>query len=346
MYYYTMGQWLLFFFFYCFCGWVWESCYVSALKHTWVNRGFLKGPWLPIYGSGAVLILLVTLPVKDNLGMVCLLGIVFPTILEYVTGYVMERIFRVRYWDYSKQKFQLNGYICLSSSLAWGFFSVVLVRFIHPFVEGLLEKIPQKVVDPVSFVLTVLVSVDAVQSIQSALDFKSLLIELTDEHEELRKLARRAEIVAALAEDDLNKFRDRTEMETQIFQDRLLENIRNNYSQNDRKKINRKEKLEISLYKINEMKMDILDAITEALNAHGERMSEWSEEMAEMEKQHSRDRNEVLENVQDYRNRLKNNRFKLYKNAFRIIHANPTATGKDFKDVLETLRKIEKDKNE
>ena len=65
MYVYTPGQWTLLFFFYCFCGWVWESCYVSAKQRQWVNRGFLHGPLLPIYGSGAIIILFVTLPVAD-----------------------------------------------------------------------------------------------------------------------------------------------------------------------------------------------------------------------------------------------------------------------------------------
>ena len=63
MYVYTPGQWALLFFFYCFCGWVWESCYVSAKQRHWVNRGFLHGPLLPIYGSGAIIILFATLPV-------------------------------------------------------------------------------------------------------------------------------------------------------------------------------------------------------------------------------------------------------------------------------------------
>ena len=74
MYVYSLGQWLLFFFLYCFLGWVWESCYVSAKRRQWVNRGFLHGPMLPIYGTGAVIILLATIPVRDSLWLVFLLG--------------------------------------------------------------------------------------------------------------------------------------------------------------------------------------------------------------------------------------------------------------------------------
>ena len=131
MYVYTPGQWALLFFFYCFCGWVWESCYVSAKQRHWVNRGFLHGPLLPIYGSGAIIILFATLPVADNFWLVYFLGMLAATALEYVVGAVMEQLFKVRYWDYTKQPFNLHGYICLTSSIAWGFFSDLLIYVIH-----------------------------------------------------------------------------------------------------------------------------------------------------------------------------------------------------------------------
>ena len=83
MHFYTTGQWVLLFFFYCFCGWVWESCYVSACKRQWVNRGFLHGPLLPIYGSGAIIILFVTLPVEQDLRLVFLLGMIAATVLVF-----------------------------------------------------------------------------------------------------------------------------------------------------------------------------------------------------------------------------------------------------------------------
>lgn len=344
MHYYSMGRWLLFFFFYCVVGWVWESCYVSALKHRWVNRGFLKGPWLPIYGSGALLILFTTLPVQDNLWLVFLFGMIFPTVLEYVTGYVMEKIFRVRYWDYSNQKLQIHGYICLSSTLTWGVFSVLLVRLGHPLVEKIVLRIPDRAVDPVSLVLTVLFSVDVFSSVQDALDFRTLLSQLTQEHEELQKLARRAEIISVFAEDDLKKFRERTELEKRIFQTKLLENVMEHQSSSEYKKMKRKEKMELTLRRLNEMKMDVLDAIADAVDARKEKQAENSALSAERMKERERDRMEILEKVRDYRSDLRHSRSKQYKKAFRIIRANPSATGKDYKKTLDALRKIEKDK--
>ncbi|MDU5262591.1 MAG: putative ABC transporter permease, partial [Clostridium celatum] len=103
MHIYTLHKWLLLFYLYCFIGWIWESCYVSLKKHKWINRGFLKGPLLPIYGSGAVVVLISTLTVENNLLLVFVIGMISATILEYITGVAMEKLFHVRYWDYSKE---------------------------------------------------------------------------------------------------------------------------------------------------------------------------------------------------------------------------------------------------
>ena len=113
---YTLQQWILYFYVYCFLGWIFESCYVSFRKKEWVNRGFLHGPFLPIYGSGAVMMLFVSEPFKNNLILTYFAGVVGATLLELVTGAAMEALLKVRYWDYSNQKFNYKGYICLSSS--------------------------------------------------------------------------------------------------------------------------------------------------------------------------------------------------------------------------------------
>ena len=225
MHVYTAGQWALLFYFYCLCGWVWESCYVSACQRRWVNRGFLHGPLLPIYGSGAIIILFAVIPVEDNLYLVWLFGMIAATALEYATGAAMERLFKVRYWDYSKQKFNLNGHICLTSSIAWGFFSILLVRFIHPPVGRLLARVPALVVDPAALALTAAFTADLVCSVQAALDLRDVLTRLTEENEELRRLARRAEVAAAFAGDDLRKFRERTEVEKLLLQSRVQEEL-------------------------------------------------------------------------------------------------------------------------
>ena len=105
---YHLTQWVLFFFIYSFIGWVWECCFVSVRKRRWVNRGFMYGPMLPIYGFGALAVLISTIRVRDSIPLIFLFGMVGATLLEYVTGAVMERLFNVKYWDYSNQKFNLK----------------------------------------------------------------------------------------------------------------------------------------------------------------------------------------------------------------------------------------------
>ena len=155
MHAYYFSQWVLFFFIYSFIGWVWESCYVSVRKHRWVNRGFMHGPMLPLYGSGALVVLVSTISVRENMALVFLLGMLAATVLEYFTGAAMERIFHVRYWDYSNQKLNIHGYICVSSSLCWGGFSVLLVRVVHLPIETAVLKIPPAVAEAIAFVLAV-----------------------------------------------------------------------------------------------------------------------------------------------------------------------------------------------
>ena len=95
------------------------------VKRTLGEQGIYEISFLPIYGSGAIIVLIFTLPYRTNAVAVFFMGMISATILEYVTGVVMEKLFHVRYWDYSNQKLNLNGHICLTSSLAWGVFSVL-----------------------------------------------------------------------------------------------------------------------------------------------------------------------------------------------------------------------------
>ncbi len=187
---YTQAEWLLLFFVYSFFGWIWECCYVSAQKRQWVNRGFLYGPWLPIYGSGAIAVLWATLPVRTNVFLVFLLGMISATALEYVTGAVMERIFQMRYWDYTNMPLNIKGYVCLPASLAWGAFSVLMTEWVHLPIERLLGDLPAALVDLLSRVLLVLFAVDATRSIQAALDLKAVMEKLTNS----RKLAADADM--------------------------------------------------------------------------------------------------------------------------------------------------------
>ena len=171
---------LLYFFFYSFLGWIWESLYVSVCKRQLTNRGFLTGPMLPIYGSGAVVMLCATYPVRSSEIGIFFFGMFAATLLEYVTGAVMEALFQVRYWDYSDKKFNLHGHICLSSSLAWGVFTLLLIRVVHPHVSLLFEQIPQTICFGALFIITIVFAIDFASSFHAAMDLRQLLESLTN----------------------------------------------------------------------------------------------------------------------------------------------------------------------
>lgn len=195
MYTYHFREWLSFFYFYCIFGWCFESTYVTLKEQHPVNRGFLRGPWLPLYGSGAILVLWLTLPFQQTPALVYIVGALGATVLEYCTGEAMVRLFRVRYWDYSNQRFQYKGHICLSSSIAWGFLSLLMVYVVHKPVESFIFWMNEEVVSVMTFLITVLIVYDFSNALRRALDLKELLIqaelvrsELEQRAEEKRRL--------------------------------------------------------------------------------------------------------------------------------------------------------------
>lgn len=211
MYDYTVSQWLLFFFVYCFLGWVWESCYVSVKDRKWTNRGFMKGPFLPIYGSGAIIILVATLPFKSNVVLVFFAGMFAATLLEYFTGVAMETLFKVRYWDYSGRFMNLNGHICLKCSIVWGVFSIFMVKVIHVPIEHLITKIPDVILQIVTLVMTVIIAGDFATSFRDAIDFKQLLMSVASNNDELEKIRKRLDVRIAFADADYNAMKQKLE---------------------------------------------------------------------------------------------------------------------------------------
>ncbi|MCD8104270.1 MAG: hypothetical protein LUF35_04540 [Lachnospiraceae bacterium] len=209
---YTFSQWVLFFYIYCFLGWVFESVYVSIMERRLVNRGFLKGPLLPIYGSGALCVLIVTIPFRGSIPLMCLAGMAAATLLEYVTGAAMEKLFHVRYWDYTGKLLNVNGHICLMSTLCWGVMTILVVEVLQVFLEKLVFSVDEQLVTVAVFAITPFVTADLVTSFRAAIHLRDILIQWERLSEELEKLekqkqeleaaiaGRRREMEAALAE--------------------------------------------------------------------------------------------------------------------------------------------------
>ena len=208
MYSYTIIQWLFFFYLYCFLGWCVESTYVSIKDRKLTNRGFLRGPFLPLYGSGATMMLVVSMPFRDNVLLVYVAGCIGATVLEYVTGVTMEALFKVRYWDYSKNKFNFQGHICLGTSLSWGFLTISLTEVIHVPVERLVLPIPGQALTIVTLVLTVWIVADFALSFRAAIDLRDLLVKMGRAKEELVQIQKRLDSIITSAGESIGSRKD------------------------------------------------------------------------------------------------------------------------------------------
>jgi len=135
-------QLLMFFFIYGFIGWCLEVCYNALEQGEWSNRGFLNGTICPIYGIGVVVVLYILEPISEFGPLLFVGGVVLCSTIELITGYVMERIFHQRWWDYSNEKFNIGGYICLKFSLYWGVGVVFVVKLVQPTIQRFVDWIP------------------------------------------------------------------------------------------------------------------------------------------------------------------------------------------------------------
>lgn len=136
------------FFIYAFLGWITEVIYAGVNRGIFVNRGFLNGPLCPIYGFGVMTVLLCLLPLRENLLLLFVGSVVLTSLLELLTGFLMEKLFHQRWWDYSDEPFNIGGYICLKFSLLWGLACVLIVDVVHRLVSHLLVFIPDQLSMP------------------------------------------------------------------------------------------------------------------------------------------------------------------------------------------------------
>lgn len=198
---------MFFFYFYCFAGWCIESAYVSVKNKKLTNRGFMRGPFLPLYGSGAIMMLVVSMPFRDNLVMTYIAGCIGATVLEYVTGVTMEALFKVRYWDYSNQKFNFQGHVCLGTTLAWGFLTILMTEVVHVPVEQLVFSIPDQILKVSTYVLTVCIVVDFTLSFKAAIDLRNVLVKMEQVKEEMLHIQKRLNDIFVQANQGVENYR-------------------------------------------------------------------------------------------------------------------------------------------
>ena len=222
------------FFIYAFLGWCTEVSYAATKTGKFVNRGFLNGPWCPIYGFGVVIVLAFLEPLKSNLFVLFLGSVVLTSALEWLTGFLLEKLFAQRWWDYSNEPFNLSGYICLRFSLAWGFACLFVVKLLHPTVLLLIRLIPHLVGLILLGILGVVMVIDLAATVSAIAKLNRRLALIDEMAGRIREASNDfgedlAERVLDAAEkgadwrDDLEELSDRLSQRREAFSDDLDE---------------------------------------------------------------------------------------------------------------------------
>ncbi|MDD7793252.1 putative ABC transporter permease [Clostridium sp. 'White wine YQ'] len=169
---------VLLFFIYSLLGWVTEVIYQFYNKRYFVNRGFLYGPLCPIYGTGIVSVVLLFNNFKSNILLLYVLSTVIISFIEYITGFILEKFFKSKWWDYTNEPFNLHGRICLSFSLVWGIAALVIIKFINPLISNIVSSFPKEFNIMISYILLLVFTLDVAFTLSSLVRFSKMLTRL------------------------------------------------------------------------------------------------------------------------------------------------------------------------
>ena len=174
---------------YAFLGWCLEVVYQAVEHGRFINRGFLNGPYCPIYGFGVILVCFALEPIKENIVVLYVGSVLLTTFLELITGFLLEKFFSQKWWDYSGERFNLKGYICLKFSLLWGVACLVTVRLIHPLTVKFVRDIPSAFGIVILTVILIGFISDTIITVAAIIHIKQRLVVLEGISAEMRKIS-------------------------------------------------------------------------------------------------------------------------------------------------------------
>ncbi|NLV21818.1 MAG: hypothetical protein GXY49_07510 [Syntrophomonadaceae bacterium] len=192
-----MEQIIWLFFIYAFLGWCTEVVYAGVNQGVFVNRGFLNGALCPIYGFGVLIVLIILEPLRENLLLLYVGSVVLTSLLELVTGFLMEKLFHQRWWDYTDNPFNIGGYICLKFSLLWGLACVLVVDVVHPLIMHMMAFIPDRLSAPILVVFTAAFIADIIVTVATVAKLNQRLQQIDEVAHALRKVSDAIGTVAA-----------------------------------------------------------------------------------------------------------------------------------------------------
>lgn len=218
----TIYTYLWFFLIYAFLGWCLEVAFAALNEARFVNRGFLNGPICPIYGAGVCAVLFCLDPIKENTLVLFLGSVLVTTVLEFATGYILEKAFRTKWWDYSREKFNIMGYVCLKFSLAWGLACVFVIEIVHPPIMRIVHWLPYTPGRIILLIFLLGFAVDVGLTIATILKLNKRLAEMD---ELSAKIKEGSDAIGKYIADGAIEFKEKYEAlagKRKIGQDRLM----------------------------------------------------------------------------------------------------------------------------
>lgn len=212
---------LTYFIIYSFLGWVMESVFRSIIEKKLINTGFLRGPFCPIYGIGAIIMLIFLQRFQDKPIFLFFIAITLLTAWEYIVGVVLEKLFNTKYWDYSNHKINFQGRICLTNSICWGFLGVGFVRYLHPFVEGLVSKIDIQILYYSITIISLVMLVDFITTVIKVKHIKMTLEKIEKINKEIREKLKEIKQINKESEVDKDNLKTKATENIQAIIDKL-----------------------------------------------------------------------------------------------------------------------------
>ena len=175
----------LLFLMYSILGWIAEVTLAFYMHKKFINRGFLIGPYCPIYGVGVLLIVWLLKKYTDSALALFVLAMFICMVLEYLTSFIMEKLFNTRWWDYSDKRFNINGRICLETAIPFGIGGLIIMYLVNPFFEGILNMIPSKILFILGITLLTIFLIDLGISLKVILHINSVDVSKYKDNTEL-----------------------------------------------------------------------------------------------------------------------------------------------------------------
>ena len=223
---------------YAFIGWCAEVSFAAVDNGKFVNRGFLNGPYCPIYGCGVVIVVAVLTPIKESLFILFLGSMLLTTVLEFLTGFILEKVFHNKWWDYSDKPFNIMGYVCLKFSILWGLACTFIMKVLHPSIYKFITIIPHVLGTVLLSIIMTAFFIDLGVTVSTILKFNKRLKlmdevaqkmhQLSDEigeniYEGVTTVKEKSEEVQDKAGELRGKFEEKTDAVREAFAENLLE---------------------------------------------------------------------------------------------------------------------------